>query len=114
LNLVERFFSKLTERRLRRLAVNSVDELIRAITAYIEHRDEHPTPFVWTAMVQKILKKVNETNMTLATLRYRSNRRSRPKLVPPCSKTVVARTPTEPTFSTKSRSWRIAARLRMS
>ena len=68
LNLVERFFSELTERRLRRLAVNSVDELIHAITTYIDHRNEHPTPFVWTATVQKILKKVNEANKTLATL----------------------------------------------
>jgi transposase len=68
LNLVERFFSELTERRIRRLAVTSVDELIEAITQYIDHRNENPTPFVWTATVQQILKKVNKANETLATL----------------------------------------------
>jgi transposase len=68
LNLVERFFSELPERRIRRLAVTSVDQLIAAITQYIDHRNEHPTPFVWTATVTQILKKVNKANETLATL----------------------------------------------
>ncbi len=68
LNLVERFFSELTERRLRRLAVTSVDQLIEAITPSIDQRNEHPTPFVWTAPVRHILKKVNEAKKTLATL----------------------------------------------
>ena len=68
LNLVERFFSELTERRIRRLAVTSVHQLIAAITQYIDHRNEHPTPFAWTATVQQILTKVNKANKTLATL----------------------------------------------
>jgi len=68
LNLVERFFSELTERQLRRLAVTSVDELIAAITRYVDHRNEHPTPFAWTATVRQILAKVNKANETLATL----------------------------------------------
>ena len=68
LNLVERFFSELTERQLRRLAVTSVDQLIAAITEYIDRRNEHPTPFVWTATVRQILSKVNKANKTLATL----------------------------------------------
>ncbi|MBL0171903.1 MAG: IS630 family transposase [Gemmatimonadaceae bacterium] len=68
LNLVERFFGELTERQIRRLAVTSVDQLIAAITAYIDRRNAHPTPFVWTATVQQILKKVGKANATLATL----------------------------------------------
>jgi len=68
LNLVERFFSELTERQFRRLAVTSVAELMAAITRYIERRNEHPTPFVWTATVRQILAKVNKANETLATL----------------------------------------------
>ena len=68
LNLVERFVSELTDCRIRRLAVTSVDQLIAAITEYIDRRKEHPTPFVWTATVQQILQKVNKTNETLATL----------------------------------------------
>ncbi len=68
LNLVERFFSELTERQLRRLAVTSVGELIEHITRYIERRNINPKPFVWTASVRQILKKVNKANKTLATL----------------------------------------------
>lgn len=68
LNLVERFFGELTERQIRRLAVTSVAQLIAAITHYIDRRNEHPTPFVWTATVQHILKKVGKANATLATL----------------------------------------------
>ena len=68
LNLVERFFGELTERQIRRFAVTSVDQLIAAITQYIDRRNEQPTPFVWTATVQQILKKVGRANATLATL----------------------------------------------
>jgi transposase len=68
LNLVERFFGELTERQIRRCAVTSVDQLIAAITQYIDRRNEQPTPFVWTATVQQILKKVDRANATLATL----------------------------------------------
>src|SRR6266540_3548915 len=68
LNLVERFFSELTERKLRRLAVSSVDELVDSITQYIDRRNENPKPFVWTATVRQIMQKINKANETLATL----------------------------------------------
>jgi transposase len=68
LNLVERFFSELTQRQLKRLAVTSVDELICTITTYIEHRNRSPQPFVWTASVRDILSKVQKGNKTLSTL----------------------------------------------
>lgn len=68
INLVERFFSELTSRQLKRLAVTSVAELIGAITAYIEQRNDDPKPFAWTASVDSILNKVNKANQTLATL----------------------------------------------
>ena len=68
LNLVERFFSELTTRQLKRLTVTSVSELEAAITRYIERRNQAPRPVVWTAAVETILAKVNKTNITLATL----------------------------------------------
>ncbi|SRR5712692_5672755 len=68
LNLVERLFAELTERQLRRLAVTSVDELIAAITRYLEQRNADPKPFVWTASVRHILAKVKKANETLATV----------------------------------------------
>ena len=68
LNLVERFFSELTQRQLKRLAVHNVGQLVHAITTYIDDRNRAPKPFVWTATVQDILAKVNRANATLATL----------------------------------------------
>ena len=68
LNLVERFFSELTMRQLKRLAVTSVAQLIDTITRYIDRRNEHPAPFVWTASPKSIITKVNRGKKTLATL----------------------------------------------
>jgi transposase len=68
MNLVERFFSELTQRQLKRLAVSSVDQLESAIHAYIDARNEDPTPFVWTASVEHIIEKVDHGNKTLAAL----------------------------------------------
>jgi transposase len=68
MNLVERFFSELTQRQLKRLAVSSVDQLEAAIHTYIEARNEDPTPFVWTASVEHIIEKVDRGNKTLAAL----------------------------------------------
>ena len=66
LNLVERFFAELTTRRLKRLAVSSVDELVDAISRYIESRNQRPRPFVWTAATETIIAKVNKAKETLA------------------------------------------------
>ncbi len=68
LNLVKRFFSELTTRRLRRLAVTSLPELITAITRYVDQRNVHPKPFAWFATVKTILAKVQKANETLASL----------------------------------------------
>lgn len=58
LNLVERFFAEITERRIRRGTFTSVASLERAITEYLDHRNEHPEPFIWTATTDEILDKV--------------------------------------------------------
>jgi transposase len=68
LNLVERFFSELTTRQLRRLAVTSVHELEQTIDTYIARRNADPRPFTWTASVRSILSKVKKANETLASL----------------------------------------------
>lgn len=67
LNLVERFFSELTTRQLKRLAVTSVQELVDAINRYIQRRNDRPAPFVWTASAKSILDKVRRAKETLAT-----------------------------------------------
>ena len=53
-NIVERLFGELDERQLKRLAVNSVSQLIHAINTYLDHRNEDPTPFVWTKSAQEM------------------------------------------------------------
>jgi transposase len=68
LNLVERFFSELTTRQRRRLAVTSVQQLEAASNDYIARRNADPTPFAWTASVKSILAKVKKANETLASL----------------------------------------------
>ena len=68
LNLVERLFSDLTQKRLRRGAFKSVKELVTAIRAYLVQRNRDPKPFIWTAAVQTILEKVRRGNEALDAL----------------------------------------------
>lgn len=67
LNLVERLFSELDQRQLKRLAVTSVGELIAAIETYLDHRNEDPKPFIWTKSAQEILDKIERGLRTLET-----------------------------------------------
>ena len=57
LNLVERFFAKITTKRIRRGAFTSVAKLERAIHDYLDHHNANPKPFVWTKSAQVILDK---------------------------------------------------------
>ena len=67
LNLVESWFSQLTQKRLRRGVFRSVPELVAAIEAYLQHYNEHPTSFVWTATADTILEKVGKCKVILET-----------------------------------------------
>jgi transposase len=58
-NLIERFFAEITDRRIRRGTFRSVPELVRAIADYIRNRNKDPKPFVWTAKASSILRKVH-------------------------------------------------------
>jgi transposase len=60
LNLVERFFSEITTRRIRRGSFASAMSLRRAIESYIEARNEDPKPFRWTKPADLIFRKVAE------------------------------------------------------
>ena len=59
LNLIEVWFSQLTNRAIRRGSFAGVGELVIAIHGYIEAHNADPKPFVWTASVEAILEKVN-------------------------------------------------------
>jgi transposase len=65
LNMVERFFRDLTENRLRRGAFHSVEDLIFAIFDYIDHHNQDPKPFIWTAKAADILEKVKRARAAL-------------------------------------------------
>lgn len=65
LNLVERWFGKITTARIRRGAFTSVPELERAIYDYIKHNNAHPKPFVWTKSAHDIIRKVNRGRAAL-------------------------------------------------
>jgi transposase len=64
-NLVERFFGKLTDKALRRGVFHSVPDLIAAIETYLTANNDNPTPFVWTATAESILEKVRRGRVTL-------------------------------------------------
>ena len=68
LNLVERWFRELTDKRIRRGNFAGVKELISAIDEYLEESNKQPKPFIWTASVQKILEKVNHCKGISETL----------------------------------------------
>jgi transposase len=55
INLVERWFAEITNKRIRRGIFRSVKELETAIREYLDVHNEHPKPFVWTKTADDIL-----------------------------------------------------------
>jgi transposase len=69
LNLVEGWFSMLTERRLRRGVFTSVDELVTAIEVWAEHWNDDPKPFIWKRAAEEIITKVRRGRSALASVK---------------------------------------------
>jgi len=65
LNLVERWFREITDKRIRRGAFHSVEQLIEAIMTYIQNHNKNPKTFTWTAGVDHILEKVRRAREVL-------------------------------------------------
>ena len=65
LNLVERWFRELTDKRLRRGVFTSVPVLIEAIESFIKTHNKEPRAFKWTAKADKILEKVARARAAL-------------------------------------------------
>ena len=65
LNLIERWFAELTNKRIRRDSFLSVEDLIAAIREFLAAWNEAPKPFVWTATVDSILAKLGRCRQTL-------------------------------------------------
>jgi transposase len=58
LNLIERWFQELTDKRLRRGVFTSVADLTAAITEWAEHWNPDAKPFVWKATAEQVITKV--------------------------------------------------------
>jgi transposase len=65
LNLVERWFREITDKRIRRGTFRNVPQLIAAIEEFIQHHNHHEKPFVWTAQAETILAKVARARAAL-------------------------------------------------
>ena len=68
LNLVERWFGELTEKAVRRGVFLSVPDLVAAIEAFLAAWNEKPQPFVWTAKLEEILKKIERARAKLESI----------------------------------------------
>ena len=64
-NMVERWFREITDKRIRRGAFRSVEQLIATIQDYIAQHNQNPKSFVWTAKVEDILAKVRRARDVL-------------------------------------------------
>jgi transposase len=65
LNLIERWFAELTNKRIRRGSFFSVAELTTAIQDFLAAWNENPKPFLWTATVDAIVAKLSRCKQTL-------------------------------------------------
>jgi transposase len=66
LNLVERFFGKLTSEVVREGSFRSLRQLVRAIEFYLVARNANPKKYVWRASGLEILEKIKRAREALA------------------------------------------------
>jgi transposase len=65
LNLVERWFREITDKRIRRGVFHSVKQLQTAIMEFIAKHNQNPEAFVWTAKAEHILEKIRRARAVL-------------------------------------------------
>jgi transposase len=68
LNLVERWFRDLTQKRIRRGVFKSVTELEQVIMDYVAQHNAAPTAFTWTAKAEHIIAKIRRARSVLDNL----------------------------------------------
>lgn len=69
LNLIERWFAELTNKRIRRDSFLSVDDLVAAIEDFLAAWNANPKPFVWIATVDSIVAKLTRCRQTLEQIK---------------------------------------------
>jgi transposase len=65
LNVIERFFRDLDEKRVHRGVFRNVPQLIDAVMSYIDHHNNDPKPFVWRKTADQIVEKVGRARLAL-------------------------------------------------
>ena len=73
LNLIERWFKELTDKRLRRGTFTSVADLTAAITTWAQHWNADPKPFIWKASAEDIIAKVQRGRTTLHQIKTQTD-----------------------------------------
>ena len=68
LNLIERWFREITDKRIRRGTFRNVRALTSAIKAYLDNHNQNPHVFVWSAPVERILAKIAKCKEALDAL----------------------------------------------
>lgn len=68
LNLVERWFREITDKRIRRGSFHNVAELIAAIEDYLKCHNQNPRVFSWKASADSIMTKIAKCKEALGTL----------------------------------------------
>lgn len=68
INMVERFFSELTNKRVRRGVFRSVKELEMTVMDFVNKHNDNPKIFTWTKDANTILSKVNTCKEVLGTV----------------------------------------------
>jgi transposase len=68
LNMIERWFREITDKRIRRGTFQNVPALIAAIKDYLDNHNQNPRVFVWSAPVKRILTKVAKCKEALYAL----------------------------------------------
>lgn len=69
LNLVERWFRELTEQAIRRGVFLNVPDWEQAIADYLAAWNESPRPFVWTATVENLVRKLDRARQKLEEIK---------------------------------------------
>ena len=68
LNLIERWFGELTQKAVRRGVFLSIPDLLQTIDDFLSAWNENPKPFVWTAKLEEILKKIERARAQLEAI----------------------------------------------
>ena len=70
LNQVERWFGLISQRAIRRGSFTSVTELKRKINEFVQHYNQHPAPFMWTATADSIFAKLERLSKVIGGTRH--------------------------------------------